>query len=248
MKIYQIDSSARKKGSTSRALAKKLLDKIKKPEDEVVYRDLDDEMLFVSGLTESGMKIPENERTQQHKKMFELSDKLVLELKESDVIIISVPIYNFGPPATLKAWSDLAARVKETFKYNEDGSRVGLLQDKKVYLVITSGGTKINSKEDFLTPWLIHVLNFFGIKNINIIAAAIILIFFIPKKFKTCINHGVKKSSLLFIFVPPEVMTKYTFLSCNKPTLLPSSLYLNVSLTLAAKSDHAFNVAGGPKL
>ena len=171
MKIYQIDSSARKKGSTSRALAKKLLDKIKRPEDEVVYRDLDDEMLFVSGLTESGMKIAENERTEQHKKMFELSDKLVLELKESDVIIISVPIYNFGPPATLKAWSDLAARVKETFKYNEDGSRVGLLQDKQVYLVITSGGTKINSSEDFLTPWLTHVLNFFGIKKINIIAA-----------------------------------------------------------------------------
>ena len=52
MKIYQIDSSARKKGSTSRALAKKLLDKIKKPEDEVLYRDLDDEMVFVSGLTD----------------------------------------------------------------------------------------------------------------------------------------------------------------------------------------------------
>ena len=171
MKIYQIDSSARKKGSTSRALAKKLLEKIKKPEDELVYRDLDDEMLFVSGLTESGMKIPQNEQTAQHKKMFELSDKLVMELKESDVIIISVPIYNFGPPATLKAWSDLAARVKETFKYNEDGSRVGLLQDKQVYLVITSGGTKINNEEDFLTPWLIHVLNFFGIKKIDIIAA-----------------------------------------------------------------------------
>ena len=91
MKIYQIDSSARKEGSTSRALAKKLLNKIKKPGDEVVYRDLDDEMLFVSGLTESGMKIPENEQTEHHKKMFELSDKLVLELKESDIIIISVP-------------------------------------------------------------------------------------------------------------------------------------------------------------
>ena len=171
MKIYQIDSSARKKGSTSRALAKKLLDKIKKPEDEVIYRDLDDEMLFVSGLTESGMKISENEQTNQHKKMFELSDKLVSELKESDKIIISVPIYNFGPPATLKAWSDLAARVGQTFKYTEDGTRIGLLDDKQVYLVITSGGTKINSKEDFLTPWLIHMLNFFGIKNIEIIAA-----------------------------------------------------------------------------
>ena len=171
MKIYQIDSSARKKGSTSRALAKKLLEKIKKPEDEIIYRDLDDEMLFVAGLTESGMSIPENERTDQHKKMFELSDKLVKELKESDIIIISTPIYNFGPPATLKAWSDLAARVKSTFKYSPDGKQIGLLENKKVYLVITSGGTKIGSKEDFLTPWLKHVLNFFGIKNIQIISA-----------------------------------------------------------------------------
>jgi len=171
MKIYQIDTSARKEGSTSRALAKKLLKKIKKPDDEIIYRDLNDEMIFISNLTESGMKIPEAEQSNQQKKMFELSDKLVLELKESDKIIISVPIYNFGPPATLKAWADLAARVKETFKYNEDGSRVGLLEDKQAFLVITSGGTKINSKEDFLTPWLIHVLNFFGIKNINIIAA-----------------------------------------------------------------------------
>ena len=171
MKIYQIDSSARKKGSTSRALAKKLLEKIKKPGDEIIYRDLDDEMLFVAGLTESGMSIPENERTDQHKKMFELSDKLVKELKESDVIIISTPIYNFGPPATLKAWSDLAARVKSTFKYSSDGKQIGLLENKKVYLVITSGGTKINSKEDFLTPWLKYVLNFFGIKNIETISA-----------------------------------------------------------------------------
>jgi FMN-dependent NADH-azoreductase len=171
MRIYQIDSSARKKGSTSRALAKKLLDKIKKPGDEIIYRDLDDEMLFVAGLTESGMSIPENERTEQHKKMFELSDKLVNELKESDIIIISTPIYNFGPPATLKAWSDLAARVKSTFKYSSDGKQIGLLENKKVYLVITSGGTKIDSKDDFLTPWLKHVLNFFGIKDIQTIYA-----------------------------------------------------------------------------
>ena len=171
MKIYQIDSSARKKGSTSRALAKKLLDKIKRPGDEIIYRDLDDEMLFVAGLTESGMSIPLNERTEQHKKMFELSDKLVSELKESDVIIISTPIYNFGPPATLKAWSDLAARVKSTFKYSPDGKQIGLLENKKVYLVITSGGTKIDSRDDFLTPWLKHVLNFFGIKDIQTIYA-----------------------------------------------------------------------------
>ncbi len=171
MIIYQIDSSARKEGSTSRALAKKLLNRIKKPEDKVIYRDLNDEMVFVSGLTESGMNIDEKDQNENHKKMFKLSDQLVKELKESDVIIISAPIYNYGPPATLKAWSDLAARVGETFRFKPNGRREGLLKNKRAYLVITSGGTKLNSSEDFLTPWLRFILNFFGIEKINIICA-----------------------------------------------------------------------------
>ena len=171
MKIYQIDSSARKEGSTSRSLAKKLLEKIKKPDDEVIYRDLNDEMVFVSGLTESGMNIDEKDQNENHKKMFKLSDQLVKELKESDVIIISAPIYNYGPPATLKAWSDLAARIGETFRFKPNGRREGLLKNKRAYLVITSGGTKLNSDEDFLTPWLKFILNFFGINKIDIICA-----------------------------------------------------------------------------
>ena len=171
MKIYQIDSRARKEGSTSRALAKKLLDKIKSPEDEIIYRDLNEEMVFVSGLTESGMNIEKKDQTDHHRKMFELSDQLVKELKESDIIIISAPIYNYGPPATLKAWSDLAARVGETFKFKPNGRREGLLKNKKAYLIITSGGTKLNSKEDFLTPWLKFILNFFGIDKIETINA-----------------------------------------------------------------------------
>ena len=171
MKIYQIDSSARKEGSTSRALAKKLLNKIKNPEDEIVYRDLNDDMVFVSGLTESGMNIDEKDQNENHKKMFELSNQLVKELKESDIIIISAPIYNYGPPATLKAWSDLAARVGETFKFRENGRREGLLKNKQAYLVITSGGTKLNSNEDFLTPWLKFILNFFGIEKVEVISA-----------------------------------------------------------------------------
>ena len=70
--------------------------------------------------------------------------------------------------------------------------------------------------------------------------------FSIPKKFKINFNHGVRKSSLLFNFVPPEVITKYAFLFLNKPSLLPFSLNLNVSPILATRSDQAFNVAGGP--
>ena len=128
-------------------------------------------MVFVSGLTESGMNIEEKDQNENHKKMFELSNQLVKELKESDIIIISAPIYNYGPPATLKAWSNLAARVGETFKFKPNGRREGLLKDKKAYLVITSGGTKLNSKEDFLTPWLKFILNFFGIEKVEVISA-----------------------------------------------------------------------------
>ena len=128
-------------------------------------------MVFVSGLTESGMNIEKKDQTDHHRKMFELSDQLVKELKESDIIIISAPIYNYGPPATLKAWSDLAARVGETFKFKPNGRREGLLKNKKAYLVITSGGTKLNSNEDFLTPWLKFILNFFGIEKIETINA-----------------------------------------------------------------------------
>jgi FMN-dependent NADH-azoreductase len=103
--------------------------------------------------------------------MFQLSDQLVKELKDSDIIIISAPIYNYGPPATLKAWSDLAARVGETFKFTPEGRREGLLKNKKAYIVITSGGTKINSSEDFLTPWLKFILNFFGIDKVEFVGA-----------------------------------------------------------------------------
>ena len=46
-----------------------------------------------------------------------------------------------------------------------------MLKNKKAYLVITSGGTKLNSKEDFLTPWLKFILNFFGIDNVQTISA-----------------------------------------------------------------------------
>ena len=171
MKIYKIDCSARKRGSVSRYLSKLLLNKIKTDDDKVTYRDLDDEMLFLAGLSESGMSIPEQEQTDDHKKMFRLSDKLVQELEECDTMIISAPIYNFGPPATLKAWVDLTARAKSNFKYLENGERVGMLKDKKVFLIITSGGTIINGNEDYLTPWLITTLNMFGIKNIQIISA-----------------------------------------------------------------------------
>ncbi len=69
-----------------------------------------------------------------------------------------------------KTWFDLAARVGETFKYTENGS-VGLLEGKKAYVAVTSGGTKVGSEIDFLTPLLRHFLGFIGIYDVEFIQA-----------------------------------------------------------------------------
>src|SRR6056300_797567 len=171
MKILHIDSSARKDESVSRKLAADLVKNLNKDSSKVVYRDVSNNIPFVAGIKGAGFIIPEEERTEEDCKLFKFSDELVDELLESNVVVISVPIYNFGPPASVKAWFDLIARAGRTFQYEASGP-VGLIKDnKKVYLVVTSGGVPVGSSVDFCTPWFKQALNFLGIKNIEIIAA-----------------------------------------------------------------------------
>ena len=91
-------------------------------------------------------------------------------MKAADVWVIATPIYNFGVPASLKAWIDQIARARLTFRYTEQGPQ-GLLQGKKVYILVATGGTEVGSAIDFATPWLKFVLGFLGITDIEVIAA-----------------------------------------------------------------------------
>ena len=169
MKILHLDSSARKAESVSRKLTADLVKKIKKDSDEVIYRDISGNIPFVAGIKGAGFIIPEEERTEQDKKLFKFSDELVDELLAADTIVISTPIYNFGPPAAAKAWFDLVARAGRTFKYEPTGP-IGLIDEgKKVYLVVTSGGVPVGSPVDFCTPWFKQALNFLGISDVEII-------------------------------------------------------------------------------
>jgi len=169
MNILHLDSSARKDESVSRKLAKDLVNKLKKDNDQLVYRDISSNIPFVSGIKGAGFIIPEEERTEQDKVLFKFSDELVDELLAADTIVISTPIYNFGPPAAAKAWFDLVARAGRTFKYEPTGP-IGLIDGgKKVYLVVTSGGVPVSSPVDFCTPWFKQALNFLGISDIEII-------------------------------------------------------------------------------
>ena len=172
MKILHIDSSARKDESVSRKLAADLVKNLNKDSSKVVYRDVSDNIPFVAGIKGAGFIIPEEERNEEDKKLFKFSDELVDELLEANTIVISMPIYNFGPPAALKAWFDLVARAGRTFAYEPTGPK-GLIEgNKKVYLVVTSGGVPIGSPVDYCTPWMKQAFNFLGITNIEIVDAS----------------------------------------------------------------------------
>ncbi len=166
--ILRVDASARKAGSSSRALTDALIAKL--GPDDIVTRDLTEALPFVTENWVGANFTDESERTDAQKAELALSDMLVDELVAADTLVIGTPIYNFAVPAALKAWIDLIARARKTFHYTANGPE-GLLKDKKAYVLIASGGTEVGSEIDFASGYLRHVLGFVGITDVTIIAA-----------------------------------------------------------------------------
>ncbi|MEM1148369.1 MAG: NAD(P)H-dependent oxidoreductase [Pseudomonadota bacterium] len=169
--ILHIDASARSEGSYSRALTAQLVDKLKQEGGDIVHRDVGLNPLPVVTQDWVGANFtPDEARTEAQRETLALSDALIEELKAADTLVIGAPVYNFGVPASLKAWIDLIARARKTFKYTDQGP-LGLLEGKKAYIVIATGGTPSGSDMDFATPYLRHILGFLGIRDVMIIAA-----------------------------------------------------------------------------
>ena len=171
-RILKIDASGRYTGSQSRMLTTQLAHELMTngKTGEVITRDLAGGIEFVDEAWIGANFTPPAERTTVQQQRLKKSDELLGELFNADLLIIGSPIYNFSIPAVLKAWIDQVARVGETFRYADTGP-VGLLADKPVFLVITSGGTAVDSELDFATGYLRHVLGFIGLTDISVIAA-----------------------------------------------------------------------------
>ena len=165
--ILVIDSSGRHEGSHSRRLTKRVADRLG---GTVTYRDVGDGEGFVGPQWIGGAYSPAADRTPEQRAALDRSDALVDELEAADVVVIGVPIYNFGVSAALKSWIDQICRANRTFKYSETGP-VGLLEGKRAILVVTSGGTEVDGAVDFATPYMRHVLSFIGITDVEVVAA-----------------------------------------------------------------------------
>ncbi len=158
--------------SISRGLGQRLVDGLAaKTGAAVTTRDLAaDNLPYVSAERFAANLTPAADRTPEQAELAAIADTLIAELQAADTIVVASPIYNFGPPASLKAWADLVARAGTTFRYTATGPE-GLLKGKKAYIAIASGGTPVGSEIDFMSRWLTFFLAFLGITDVEVIAA-----------------------------------------------------------------------------
>ena len=165
--ILHIDSSARLDGSVTRDLSQ---DIVKKLDGSVIRRDLRNPLPQITEDWVNANFTPADDRDAVQKDTLGLSDTLVAEIQQADVLVIGVPIYNFAIPTALKAWIDLICRAGLTFRYTANGPE-GLMTGKRAIIALASGGTPAGSDWDFASNYLRHVLGFIGITDVQIIAA-----------------------------------------------------------------------------
>ncbi|MFB3059203.1 MAG: FMN-dependent NADH-azoreductase [Gammaproteobacteria bacterium] len=170
--ILRLDASASINTSNSKKLGDELIDRLLAlhPDAIVRQRDLNQEIGFIDENWVVANFTPVDQRSEAQRERLAFSDKLIDEIKQADAIVLTTPMYNFGIPATLKAWIDLISRAGVTFRYTADGP-VGLIKGKHVDIVITTGGVPLQSPVDFVTDYLKQAFRFIGIEDINIISA-----------------------------------------------------------------------------
>lgn len=164
--ILHIISSPRQAQSYSTGLGNTIVRKLMRDDNTLIERDLtrDNPPFLSPEQTLALYKRPEL-HTEEERRSFGYSDRVIGELREADVIVIDTPTHNLGIAASLKAWLDQIVRIGASFTYTETGTRIGLLTGKKVYLAIASGGSP--SKLDFIEPYLRAVLEIVGITDIQ---------------------------------------------------------------------------------
>jgi FMN-dependent NADH-azoreductase len=110
------------------------------------------------------------ERSSEQQAVVDYSDALIDELKRADVLVLGLPMYNFGVPSTLKAYIDHIARAGATFKYTDKGP-VGLLTGKKAYEFATRGGLYAGTPLDTQTAYVRDMLRFLGVDDVEFVYA-----------------------------------------------------------------------------
>jgi FMN-dependent NADH-azoreductase len=173
MNILQINASARREGANSTRVANAIVARLQatQPDAGLSLRDLavtPHPVLDEAAL--GALFTPAEKRSAEQAARVALDDALIAEVQAADVIVLGVPMYNFGVPAQLKHWIDAIARNGVTFRYTEKGPQ-GLLQGKTVYVGLARGGRYRGTEADSQVPYLKTVLGFLGLTDVHFIYA-----------------------------------------------------------------------------
>ena len=173
MNILQINGSARLNGSNSTRVADAITARLvaRNPEAKVELRDLaraPHPVLDEAAL--SALFTPVEQRTPEQSARVALDDALIAQLKRADVIVLGVPMYNFGVSVQIKSWIDAVTRAGQTFRYTANGPE-GLVTGKKVYVGLARGGIYRDTPKDSQVPYLKGVLGLMGMTDVEFIYA-----------------------------------------------------------------------------
>lgn len=159
--LLRIDSSLRSKNSYSRRAGDRFLEEWKNqnPNGKIKMREVGIDLIPHLDQT----LYEEFQTSHNLSERLRLSNVLIAELFECDEILFTVPMYNFGIPSSLKAYFDLVVRSGKTFRYEDES--IGLLKNKKAYIISTMGDLKTTSLS-LVEIHIQQVLNYIGIYDI----------------------------------------------------------------------------------
>ena len=183
-RILQINSSLNSTNGQSSRLASSLVDALRsaRPAAELRVRDLAQVPVpHLDAATFAAFGTPAAQRTAVQHAAVTLSDALIAELREADVIVLGLPMYNFGVPSTLMAWFDHVARAGVTFRYTATGPQ-GLLGGKKVYVLAARGGAYAGTPGDTQTAYVRDFLAFLGLTDVEFIYAEGLALGEVPRR------------------------------------------------------------------
>ena len=176
MNVLIVNSSAQGAESVSGRLAEGFAERLSEAEPgvEIVRRDVgaapvphlaEDTVFAIRG---------KPAETEAEREALALSDALIAELKQADLIVIGAPMYNFGMASTLKAWFDHVLRARITFRYTEEGRPEGLLEGRKTVVIESRAGIYTAGEAaamDSQEPHIRTLLGFVGIDDVAFVRA-----------------------------------------------------------------------------
>ena len=182
MRLLHIDASPRDARSHSRRLTLEFVSawQHERPNDPVEHLDLgrtppphvDESWIAAAFATPSN-------RTEAMSAALGVSDALIAQLVNADVIIVGIPMYNFSVPSGFKAYIDQIVRVGVTFAFEpEDDDRPykPLVHGKRMLVIVATGdsGYETGGRHqalNHLDPYLLTVFGFLGITDITFVHA-----------------------------------------------------------------------------